>query len=539
MIGFRLRLRMALVALVIAGWPASGMARAAPGLIRLTAAAPSDSEEVLLLLHEVRIVGATAYGAQDLSPLYRHLVGRRVSLHDIQALAGRITAKYLADGYVLSSATVPVQEIDPRSAVVRIQVIEGYVDKVEWTADLSRYRDFFSYYAARITAEHPANRRTIERYTLLAEDLPGIAVSTHFRRSNAAPGASTLVVEIKEKALDVYARAEFLGKKGQQTTQFVGSAAFNNLAGWHEGLTVSYLNVRSTAPLQFAVADYRQVLTSEGLTGLIEASYGWGAITTAELELPDGPLSVTARSRAIDAGLSYPLSRSRDYNLTLFGLMFLDDRQSVVLPVPQIQDRLRGLRLKADGDATDALKASYNFTFIFSHGIEGLGSTRNGNPIASNPAGRVDFAKLEGYVDRTQSLPGDFSLKLSGYFQYAFTALQQQEQCSFGGRVLGRGFDPGGLLGDTCWQASAELRYDRLGGKTPFSQIQFYGFADHGYQVNIKPADGAPRNFDASSAGAGLRLGWPNEVKTDFFVAKAIEGPTRDWRLMLFTEVRF
>jgi len=58
---------------------------------------------------------------------------------------------------VLSRAIVPPQEFNPKGATVRIQVIEGWVNKVEWPKKLSRYRDFFSDYATRITTERPAN----------------------------------------------------------------------------------------------------------------------------------------------------------------------------------------------------------------------------------------------------------------------------------------------------------------------------------------------------------------------------------------------
>ena len=50
--------------------------------------------------------------------LYADLVGRKVSLQQVYDLAGRITAKYGGDGYVLSRAIVPVQELDPNGAVV-------------------------------------------------------------------------------------------------------------------------------------------------------------------------------------------------------------------------------------------------------------------------------------------------------------------------------------------------------------------------------------------------------------------------------------
>jgi hemolysin activation/secretion protein len=501
--------------------------------------APAARRDITINLRDVRIAGATVYSPQELQSLIGDLRGQRVSLRAIDDVARRITAKYVGDGYILSRATIPAQKVDPRGAVVRVQVIEGYIDKVVWTHDLSRYRDFFTDYAAKITAERPANKRTIERYTLLAEDLPGIGVHTRFEQSVTVPSASTLVVEIEEKPLEAYAKGETQRIRGRQNGQVVGSATLNNSTGQHESLTLSYTGSQSATPLQFIIATFRQVLTSEGLTGFVEGSYGWGSIGTVDLELPDGVYSVTARSRAADAGLSFPVTRSHDFNLSLIGLVFLDERQSVVLPVPQIQDRLRGGRFKLDGDMIDLLKASYDYTFVVSKGIQGLGSARNGNPIASNPFGRVDFTKFEGYVSRSQSLSQDFSFKLTTYFQYALTPMQQQEQCSFGGRVLGRAFDPGGLLGDHCLQVAAELRQDLPTEGSPFSLIQPYVFVDHGTQYSIQPSPGSPRMFDATSAGAGFRLGWRDTFKVDVFGTKAIEGPTNDWRFMLFTEAKF
>src|ERR1019366_138085 len=123
-------------------------------------------------------------------------------LATVYSIAQALTAKYGNDGYVLSRAVVPPQNLDPTNAVVTIQVVEGYVDKVEWPSSLSRNDDFFSDYGARITAERPANIKTIERYLLLAGDLPGISVSSRFQGSADNVGASTLVVQATTKPID-------------------------------------------------------------------------------------------------------------------------------------------------------------------------------------------------------------------------------------------------------------------------------------------------------------------------------------------------
>ena len=73
----------------------------------------------MVTVRGVRITGSTIYSAEDLEPLYRDLVGREVPVTAIYDIAQRITAKYGGDGYVLSRAIVPPQELSPRGAVVR------------------------------------------------------------------------------------------------------------------------------------------------------------------------------------------------------------------------------------------------------------------------------------------------------------------------------------------------------------------------------------------------------------------------------------
>ena len=117
------------------------------------------------------------------------------------ALASRITALYGSDGYVLSRAIVPPQTLGPKGAVVHIEIIEGYVDRVIWPDGIKeRYRDFFTDYERRIVESRPANIKVIERYLLLASDLPGLKFSSTFKPSTSERRASTLLVSARRKA---------------------------------------------------------------------------------------------------------------------------------------------------------------------------------------------------------------------------------------------------------------------------------------------------------------------------------------------------
>ncbi len=160
------------------------------------------------------------------------------------------------------------------------------------------------------------------------------------------------------------------------------------------------------------------------------------------------------------------------------------------------------------------------------------------NPMASRASGRVDFGKLEGSVGRVQPLFANISAFVAAYGQYAFSSLLSPEQCGYGGARFGRAFDPSQLLGDHCWQALGELRYD-LPVTGVLTQAQLYSFIDYGKVYTIAPAAFTAGSAEGASAGAGLRLAGQNGWATDLTAAKAIEGPRDDWRFFFAVTAKY
>jgi hemolysin activation/secretion protein len=519
--------------------PPQARAQPSGGVISLpSTTAPPGAESIRLTVSKVIVTGATVYPDADFAPLYADMLGGEVTLSAVYDLARRITAKYGAAGYVLSRAVVPPQNFSPRGAVVRIQVVEGYVDNVVWPAEkLARYRDFFSDYTARIVADRPANIRTLERYLLLANDLPGLKFSTSLKPSPTNPNASTLIVEVAEKRLDGVARIDNRGTEARGPWQYLGSASVNNIFGAHEQFTATWAGTFQLEELQYFAASYRQVLNSEGLTGFVNASYGFGRPGTDALQA----LMYRTRSTVVEAGLSYPVIRTREKNLTVTGLGFMTDDGSDEFGAAFTRDRLRGFRLKADADWADSFLGINQVNFTFSQGINGLGASGNLGPndTPTSNAGRVDFNKIEGTFIRTQPLPQNFSAFFAAYAQYAFTPLLVSEQCSYGGRFFGRAFDPSQLLGDHCWSVLGEARYDIPTGIKQLTRSQLYAFADHGQVYYIDPAAGTPTTQHGTSAGGGVRVGWEDRYSADLQVAKALEGPRNDWRAFLVLGAKY
>src|ERR1700676_2812775 len=238
--------------------------------------APKGADRINVLVRAVHITGMTVYTQEQLAPLYAELVGHQVTLQAIYDLAQKITTKYGNDGYVISRAIVPPQQLNPGGATIRIQVIEGYVDKVEWPAALDKFRDFFTYYTSQITAQRPANIHTIERYLLLAGDLPGLKFKNSLKPSATHQGAATLIVEVTESPFDWAARVDNRGPQGQGPTEFLASVTINNLLHAHDAFTFSYAGPFKPQELKYIYGQYSQVLLPEGLLFFIDASDGWG-----------------------------------------------------------------------------------------------------------------------------------------------------------------------------------------------------------------------------------------------------------------------
>jgi hemolysin activation/secretion protein len=500
---------------------------------------PTGAEKIKVNVRDICIKGATVYTKDQLAPLFADLIGHDVPVQALYDLAKAITAKYGSDGYVLSRAIVPPQSFPPHGAVPCLQVIEGYVDQVEWPAAVAKYPNFFSDYTAKIIADRPANVRTLERYLLLAGDLPGLHFSASLKPSKTNEGAATLVVALTEKPVDLYGRFDNRGTPQRGPNEGLLGANINNMLRMHEAFTVNWAATTTTPELEYYAANWRQVLTSEGLVAFINSSYGWGHPDIAQLRI----LDFKTRSLVVEAGFAQNIIRSREKNLTLSGFAYMSDNTTLALEQPLIKDSLRGFRLKADGDWADRWLGINQINVTYSQGIHGLGSSNNNadlmdQPPTSRQFGRVDFEKIEATLSRTQPLWATFSAFGSIYGQYAFNPLLVPEQCGYGGRFFGRAYDPSQLLGDHCVEAVGELRYDVPKVAPMFDQIQFYTLADYGrlwllVPASIDPAVGLGGNFSAASVGAGVRLGAMNLWTADFSVAKAVHGIREDTRFFM------
>ena len=110
---------------------------------------PAEPTDARFVLAAVIIDGATIFDPVSFAPYYEDLLARNITLADVENILAQITKKYRDEGYILSRAIAPPQDL--ASGVVRITVIEGYVDDVVYEGkDIPQ--DAIDIYARRITA---------------------------------------------------------------------------------------------------------------------------------------------------------------------------------------------------------------------------------------------------------------------------------------------------------------------------------------------------------------------------------------------------
>lgn len=505
---------------------------AAPGaLLRLeSTAAPRGATEINITIRSIELVGTAVYETSDLPELNR-LAGQRAPLQTIYDLAAELTARYSNDGYVLSRMIVPPQDFDPAAADIRLEAVEGYVSEVVWPQGLVDRAGYFASYAAKIMADRPLNIATLERYLLLAGDLPGLDFEGTLEPSAEASGAARLVVSVERTALLGTLSVDNRGTEGRGPYQFTAGVTANDVLGWHERISGTWAGSFEFEELQYGQLRIERVLNSEGLTAATAVSFDTGQPGTTQLQT----LMFESRSLTVAGELSYPVIRSRTENLTVGGGFVLRDFESDILGTRFNQDRTRAFELFARYDRFDAWQGITQLTTRLSQGIDGLGSTENGNPLASRANGRVDFTVAEFSISRWQDLPRDFSFLGEVAGQVAGTPLLAAQECVYGGRTFGRALDPSSLAGDHCLKLLAEFRYDLDTSITSLSQSQLYAFADYGAIWRRAPAAGTPANADAASVGVGARASWQDRLFGALELAHGLHGNGNqdDWRVFL------
>lgn len=472
---------------------------------------PSEKAEALrFTLKEISINGNTVFSAEELASLYAGLVGQEISLLDIYKLRDAITAKYGNAGFGLSKAVVPEQRIQAEG-LVRIEVIEGFVDDVVVEGGTEIQQAFLLHAIEQLKAERPLNVRTLERYLMLANDRFAIKVTFTMKQSENTPAASTLILKVEPAPkLQGGASIDNRGTHAVGPIQINTDIAVNGLGGRANQTALNYATVTQVSELKYVSLSHTEVLSKEGTS----LTLGWANSTSK----PDTPilrlLENKSDSKTLSLKLTHPFIRTRQENLSALFKYEGKDTDNESLGELTSQDKIRSLRVGLNYDKADAYEGINQALVEYSFGLRGLGATDDDDPLKSRVDGKPDYQKVTVNLSRNQELTyfspmlSKFSVNVAMMGQYSGTGLLSSEEFGLGGQQFGRAYDPSEILGDSGLAASLELRFTPSPDVTPFKYTQFYGFYDGGETTNHAALSATDsRTKSLTSAGLGVRFG--------------------------------
>ncbi len=484
-----------------------------------TRGAPEGAEKIAFKLDSLKIEGVSAYDERELSALYADKLGTTVTLADLYGIAAAMTRKYRNDGYVLTQVVVPPQTIE--SGTAKIQVVEGYIDRVNVQGAAGKADEIIRSYAAQIQNDNRAlNVKQLERALLLINDLPGVKARSVLSPSPDNVGAANLTIFVERNPFDAMIAIDNYGSRYLGPVQLTGAVSLNNyFFDQNERITLQTAiapDPGSGIEMAYVSASYAQPVWDQGtiLEFLISAN-----ATNPGYDLDQ--FDVKGKSRLYSVKVEHPFIRTRELNLfgrALFDWRDVESRNNIEITR---EDRIRALRAGGRMDFLDTfLGVGVNSLDVeFARGLEIFGADVDNRATLSRPDADLNFFKMELEYQRLQRMTSNINLLIGVRGQWSKDALLSSEEFGVGGINLGRAFDPSEIVGDDGIAGKIELQWNRPVEWSLVQDYQVFGFFDAGRVWNDDATSTDLDRESATSAGFGVRTEFMERTSADLTVA--------------------
>ena len=460
----------------------------------------SAADGVQIRVNALRVTGATLFSEAELVAATGFAAGSELTLPELRNAAAAITRFYNSRGYLLAQAYLPAQDV--LEGTVTIAVIEGRYGAI----DLRNQTRMSDGVARRILdgldPGDPVAIAPLERRLLLLSDIPGVIVHSTLS-PGAEVGASDLTVDLAPSPLiSGSLEADNAGNRYTGAYRFGGSINLNNPAGLGDLLSLRLL--ASTEGLAYGRAAYQAPIGAATVgVAYTHLQYDLGREFSA--------LDAGGSADMVSAFVSYPVIRSRNANLHVFGsadAKFLTDEIGLVSQVSdkEIQSLTAGLR----GDSRDSFGGGgWNTGSVsWTTGELDIESPLERAADAMSARSQGGFGKLQYAVSRLQTVSGPLSVYGSLRGQVATDNLDSSEKMELGGAYAVRAYPEGEAYGDEGYVATLEARLalDQWTASLP-GRFQLIGFVDAG-EIDFAHDPWFAGANHARRSGAGVGLVW-------------------------------
>ena len=472
--------------------------------------ATADSKP-LFDLKGVTISGAHAIPRDRLATAYQPYLGKKVSQADLAAIAGAISELYRAEGFHLSRAIVPPQDI--QGGRVRVLVVEGGITEVTLKGEGAEQFGVRPMLAP-VLSEYPSRLPTLERQLLLINGRPGVRITdTALEEIGTGSGRFRLVVFLKTWHVYTAFGLDNLGSQAVGPWQTYATGAFNSYLIPGDTLALNL----STTPgdprqLAFGRLSYDVPIGIDGAR--VGASALYSEVWPGDIRHLDND---NTKTQGFEVHGSIVPLQSQQSTLTLTAAAAFSNVSENDVFGPIYADRIRTVSLTSDYRLQDNFGGTNYLTLMVRQGLNILGASHADDDFLSRYGASGTFSVLDFWFTRYQTLSDAWSVKMSAAGQLASRPLFTSQQFYLGGAAFGRGYGSAEISGDNGIAGSLELRFDQKLNFQYLSGYQLYGFADAGTAWNdgFRYTDG----YTLTSVGAGVRLFVTEDLRADLAVA--------------------
>ena len=479
-----------------------------------------DLANVKFTLRDVQFEGLQAMSVADLAPSYQSMVGSEHPISVVCEIRDR-AATMLRDAGYIAAVQVPEQRI--ADGVVHFRVLMAKLTSVRVRGNATGAEQTIAGYLNQLTEQPVFNRYEAERYLLLASDLPGYNVRLTLRPAGTAPGEVIGDVTVQRIPAFVDFNVQNAGSRDLGRWGGLIRGQLFGLTGLGDRTTLSVFSTADFDEQQTVQLGHDFRLGSEGLSVSGLFTYAW-----AKPDIDDTN-DFDARTLLGTLEVGYPFVRRQ--SSTLRGSVGFDfiNQDVDVNDLNLTKDRLRvgfarlgwdalSMDFSAPGRSFAEPYWRFNSLLEVRQGLDIFGATEPCGPLGANciGPGETPPSRLEGRSVATVVRVNGygefrpvrrFTLALGTRAQYAWRPLLSFEEFSAGNYTVGRGYDPGALLGDRGIGTQLELRYGSL---VPANEkavaVEGYGFWDHASVKNLDDLVVTEGSRDLNSVGAGARI---------------------------------
>ena len=207
----------------------------APPLPKAPPAEPGAvNPTVTVAISDASVEDSTAYPSSVLARMIEGVTGPAVPAARIEAARTAILNRYRADGYVYTAVNARI-----RDGHLRFIVTEGRIVDIKLEGNIGPAGTQVLRFLRHLTEIRPLDTNDLERWLLLAGDVPGVSITSVINPSTEDPGALTLVAQVSRKPVSGQLSADNRAFRQTGPEELLALTDFNSFTSFGERTEVS------------------------------------------------------------------------------------------------------------------------------------------------------------------------------------------------------------------------------------------------------------------------------------------------------------